>query len=150
MTDLLLALAHHALVFSLLALLSAEFALVHKRVAAPVARALGALDAAYGVVATLVVVVGFGRVCWGAKGPAFFLHNPVFWAKLGFFLAIGLASIVPTLRFLLSKKAARADAAFDPAAAEVAFVPRCLLAELLLFVPIPLLAAAMARGFGLS
>ena len=150
MTDLLLTLAHHALVFSLLALLSAEFALVHKRVAAPLVRALGRLDAAYGAVATLVVVAGFGRVYGGAKGPDFFLHNPVFWAKLAFFLAIGLVSIAPTLRFLRWRKALRADAGFEPPAAEVALVRRWLLVELLLFVPVPLLAAAMARGFGLS
>ncbi|HEX7688883.1 MAG TPA: DUF2214 family protein, partial [Burkholderiaceae bacterium] len=144
-TDLLLALAHHALAFTLLALIAVEFALLHKSVAPAMVRTLASLDAAYGATAGLLVVVGFGRVFKGAKGAEFFLHNPVFWAKLAFFLAVGLVSIAPTLRFLRWKRAARADAGFTPTAAEVAATRRWLLAELALFVPIPLLAAAMAR-----
>ena len=150
MTDLLLALVHHALVFTLVALLAAEFTLVHKRLAAPAIRALASLDAAYGATAGAILVVGFGRVFHGAKGADFYLHNPVFWAKLGFFLAPGLASVVPTLRILRWKRRLRADAAFEAPGPEVAVVRRWLLAELALFVPIPLLAAAMARGVGLS
>ncbi|MGN6525081.1 MAG: DUF2214 family protein [Burkholderiaceae bacterium] len=149
-TDLLLALAHHALAFTLLALIAVEFALLHKSVAPAMVRTLASLDAAYGATAGLLVVVGFGRVFKGAKGAEFFLHNPVFWAKLAFFLAVGLVSIAPTLRFLRWKRALRADAGFSPPAAEVAGTRRWLLAELVLFVPIPLLAAAMARGVGLA
>jgi uncharacterized membrane protein len=46
------------------------------------------------------------------------------------------------------RRSARADAGFAPAPADVASVRRRLLAELAPFVPIPLLAAAMARGVG--
>jgi putative membrane protein len=149
MTDLLLAFGHHALVFSLVALLAAELAILARPVAAAEIRLLSSLDAAYGATAGLILAVGFGRVFLGAKGAAFFLHNPLFWAKLAFFLAVGLASAVPTVRFARWKRTARADASYAPALADVASVRRWMLAELALFVPIPLLAAAMARGVGL-
>jgi len=149
MTDLLLAFAHHGLVFSLLALIAAELAIVARGVQAADVRRLSGLDAAYGLTALAIVVIGFGRVFLGAKGPGFFLHNPVFWAKLACFLAVGLVSAVPTIRFLRWKKQLRADPHFAPAAAEVAAVRRWIATELALFVPIPLLAAAMVRGYGL-
>jgi putative membrane protein len=148
-TDLLLAFAHHGLVFSLLGLLAAELALLARPVAAAEIRLLSTLDAAYGATAGLIIAIGFARVFLGAKGAAFFLHNPVFWAKLAFFLAVGIASAVPTMRFIRWKRSALADARYAPAPAEVASVRRWMLAELALFVPIPLLAAAMVRGVGL-
>lgn len=148
MTDLLLALAHHLLVFTIAAVLAAELALLGRPLSAPALRRVAALDAAYGISAALVLVIGFGRVFQGAKGAAFYLHNPVFWAKLGCFALVGLVSILPTVRFLQWKRQLQADAGFMPAEAEVSRVRRLLRAELALFVPIPLLAAAMARGYG--
>ena len=149
MTDLLLAFAHHGVVFALLALLAAELAIVARGVQSADVRRLSGLDAAYGLTAMVIVVVGFARVFWGAKGSAFFLHNPVFWAKLAFFLAVGLVSAMPTIRFVRWKKQLQADPAFVPAPAEVAAVRRWITTELVLFVPIPMLAAAMVRGYGL-
>jgi putative membrane protein len=149
MTDLLLAFAHHGLVFTLLALLAAELAIVARGVQAPDVQRLSGLDAAYGMTAIAIVAIGFGRVFLGAKGSGFFLHNPVFWAKLAFFLAVGLLSAKPTIRFVRWKKQLAADPGFAPAAGEVADVRRWIAIELALFVPIPLLAAAMARGYGI-
>jgi len=148
LTDLLLALAHHLLVFTIAAVLAAELALLGRPMSAPALRRVSSLDAAYGMAAMLILLIGFGRVFQGAKGSAFYLHNPVFWAKIGCFLAVGLVSIVPTIRFLQWKKRLQADAGFVPAEAEVSRVRRLVQAELVLFVPIPLLAAAMARGYG--
>ena len=150
MTDLLLAFGHHILVFSLVALLAAEFALVARRISAAEVHVLSALDRLYGLCAMLILAVGFSRLFLGAKGAGFFLHNPVFWAKLAFFLAVGLVSALPTVRFVRWKRALQADAAFTPSAAEVTGVRRLMAIELALFVPIPLLAAAMARGYGLQ
>jgi len=148
-TDLLLACLHHLVVFSLVALPAAELALMRGQLGAPRIAHLARLDAIYGLLAMAIVAIGFGRVYWGAKGSAFFLHNPVFWAKLGLFALAGLASVAPTVRILRWKKAATRDARFVAADAEVASTRRWLAAELMLFVPIPLLAAAMARGVGL-
>jgi putative membrane protein len=150
MTDLLLACLHHLVVFSLVTVPAVELALMRGQVNALRIRHLAWLDAAYGVLAGLILVIGFGRVFHGAKGPDFFLHNPVFWAKIAFFALVGLVSIVPTVRVLRWKKAVRHDAAFVALPAELASTRRWLTIELCLFVPIPLLAAAMARGVGLG
>ncbi|HEY9029560.1 MAG TPA: DUF2214 family protein [Burkholderiaceae bacterium] len=148
-TDLLLACLHHLVVFSLVAIPAVELALMRGQLGAPRIAQLSKLDAIYGLLAMAILAIGFGRVFWGAKGSAFFLHNPVFWTKLGFFALAGLASAAPTVRILRWKKAAARDARFVVADADVASTRRWLGAELMLFVPIPLAAAAMARGVGL-
>ena len=149
-TDLLLACLHHLVVFSLVAIPAAELALMRGPLGAVRVAHIARLDAMYGLLAMLILAIGFGRVFWGAKGSAFFLHNPVFWAKLSFFALVGLVSSVPTVRLLRWRKATRRDAGFVVAEADVASTRRWLTVELALFVPIPLLAAAMARGIGLS
>ena len=79
-------------------------------------RTLRRVDAWYGISAALVVVSGVLRVTLGLKGAAFYLHNPIFWTKMGFFVAIALLSIPPTIHYL--RLGARADAsglvAVDP------------------------------------
>ena len=149
-TDLLLACLHHLVVFSLVAIPAAELALMRGPLGAVRVAHLARLDAMYGLLAMLILAIGFGRVFWGAKGSAFFLHNPVFWAKIGFFALVGLVSAVPTVRLLRWKKAVQRDAGFVVQEPDVASTRRWLTVELALFVPIPLLAAAMARGIGLS
>ena len=149
-TDLLLACLHHLVVFSLVAIPAVELALMRGPVAAPRIAQLGRLDAAYGLLAMAILAIGFARVFWGAKGSAFYLHNPVFWAKLGFFALAGLASAVPTVRILRWRKAVARAPGFAVAQADVASTRRWLGVELALFVPIPLLAAAMARAVGLG
>ncbi len=149
-TDLLLACLHHLVVFSLVTIPAVELALMRGQVGALRIAHLAKLDAVYGLLAMAILAIGFGRVFWGAKGSAFLLHNPVFWTKLGLFALAGLASAAPTVRILRWKKAVARDAGFAVAPADLADTRRWLAAELALFVPIPLLAAAMARGVGLG
>ena len=112
MTDLLLACLHHLVVFTLVTLPVAELALMRGPVGASRVNHLARVDALYGLLAVLILAIGFGRVFHGAKGADFFLHNPVFWTKLAFFALAGLVSVVPTVRVLRWKKAARRDASF--------------------------------------
>ncbi len=150
MTDLLLACLHHLVVFALVTIPATELALMRGTMGAVRVAHLARLDAAYGALAGAILAIGFGRVFHGAKGPDFYLHNPVFWAKLAFFALAGLASVVPTVRLLRWRKATRRDPGFVVAEPLLASTRRWLEAELALFVPIPLLAAAMARGVGLG
>ena len=149
MSDLVLAILHHLLILSLAGLLSIEIALVQPGVSGAKLRDLGAIDAAYGATATLILVVGFARVYWGAKGPAFYLENPVFWAKIAAFAVVGLLSVPPTIAFFKWRKQAKADPAFTPSATELSRTRRLLVLELAVFALIPIFAAAMARGYGL-
>jgi putative membrane protein len=149
MPDLVLAILHHLLILSLAGLLSIEIALVQPGVSGVKLKDLGAIDAAYGATAGLILAVGFSRVFLGAKGSAFYLENPVFWAKIAAFAVVGLLSLPPTLAILKWRKQAKADPAFSPSADEVARTRRLLVLELAVFALIPMLAAAMARGYGL-
>jgi putative membrane protein len=151
MTDLVLAIVHHLIVFGIAAALAAELALMRPAAMSPqTVRLLGRFDAAYGIMALAILVVGFLRVQFGAKGPDFYMHNPVFWAKIGAFAAVGLISIRPTLRILAWQKLAKADAAFVPALDEVNALRRTMLLEIHVFALIPIFAAMMARGIGYS
>ena len=149
MTDLLLAIAHHLLVFSLAAILAAELTIIRPGLAGASLRRLGVADLHYGLIATLILVVGFARVYMGVKGPEAYLGNWAFWAKIGAFVIVGLLSAMPTMRILQWRKLSRADAGFALPEAEVKAVRPFLIAEAVIFALIPIFAAMMARGYGL-
>ncbi|MGM9484814.1 DUF2214 family protein [Roseateles sp. NT4] len=146
--DFVLTAAHHLLVFSLVAIVVAEYALCSYPLPQQRLRAVAALDAFYGAAAVLIVVVGALRVLHGPKGYQFYVANPMFWAKMGCFALIALLSILPTVKFIRWKRMAKADSAFIPPRAELEKVRKILCIELVLFVPLVLFAAAMARGYG--
>jgi putative membrane protein len=150
MVDLILAIAHHLLVFSLAGILAAELAMVRDGLTGPSLRRLGRVDLAYGAIAGAILVVGFARVFLGVKGPTAYLPNPFFWSKIGVFVLVGLLSIPPTLRIIRWGRQAAADPAFTPSRAEIAAARRFILAEACLFPFIPAFAAVMARGYGLG
>ena len=149
MLDLILAILHHLLIFTLAGLLAAELALLRPGLGGANLKVLAAIDAGYGATAGLILVVGFSRVFLGAKGADFYLHNPVFWAKIAAFAAVGLLSIAPTVMILGWRKRARSEAAFAPSASQVGAARKVLVLELCVFALIPIFAAAMARGYGL-
>lgn len=148
MTDLLLAIAHHLLVFSLAAILAAELAIIRPGLGGASLRRLGIIDLHYGLIATLILIVGFARVYMGVKGPDAYLGNWAFWAKIGAFVVVGLLSALPTMRILQWRKTARADPGFALTDGEVRAVRPFLLAEVAVFALIPIFAAMMARGYG--
>jgi putative membrane protein len=149
MSDFLLAAIHHLIVFGIASVLAAEIALMRPAAMSPhTVRLLGRFDAVYGGLAMAILVAGFARVWFGAKGADFYLHNPMFWAKIGAFLVVGLVSIRPTLRILAWQKTLKTDAAFVPAVQEIGALRRQLLIEIHVFALIPIFAAAMARGIG--
>lgn len=147
--DLVLAIAHHMAVFTLVGLLAAEIAVVREGIDGPAIKRLAALDGAYGGVAGLVLLVGFLRVFFGAGSSEVYFANPVFWAKIGAFLAVGLLSIAPTLAFARWHKAVSDDPDFVPPAGAVARARKFFLAQVVVLAFIPVFAAAMARGYGL-
>jgi putative membrane protein len=148
MLDLVLAILHHLLVFGLAAILAAELALVGPRLGPDQLRKLARLDIHYGAIAGLIVVVGFSRAVFAAKGWAYYSGNHYFWAKIGAFAVLGLLSILPTVRFIQWRGAERAEPGRLPPASELAGVRRVLWLEAAVFAFIPVFAAAMARGYG--
>ncbi len=149
LTDLLLAIAHHLLIFAVLAVLVMELMVMRPGMTADRLRYLGRLDLAYGIIAGAILVIGFGRVFFGAKPWEFYIYNWVFWAKIAAFAAVGILSIPPTLQIARWRLALARDDSFSPPAAEVASARRLMHYEALVFILIPIFAAMMARGYGL-
>jgi putative membrane protein len=143
MLDLALAIGHHLLIFALFGVLFAELITVRRGVDAAAIVRIAAVDLWYGVLAGLILVVGFSRAVFAAKGWLYYEHNGFFWAKIATFALIGVLSVPPTIRFIGWRRAAVA-----PTDDAVAAVRRYLYAEVVLFALLPAFAAAMARGYG--
>jgi putative membrane protein len=141
--DLGLAIVHHITVFGLVALLAMEGVMLRDATVDP-AR-LTKVDAGYGLVAGLAVVIGICRVIWGGKGWAFYEANPFFWAKMGLFVLMALVSIGPTLLFIRWRRAAAGAEAFTPPAKDLKRVRTWIRLEALLLILLLGCAAAMAR-----
>ncbi|MCY1379255.1 hypothetical protein D9M69_669570 [compost metagenome] len=106
------------------------------------------IDIAYALSAGLVLASGAARLVWYGKGLAYYLHNSLFHAKLGLFILIALLSILPTLVFLNWRNDLRAGLVPQVSARLGTLVIMTIRLELLLLLVLPLLAALMARGFG--
>ncbi|RVC78001.1 DUF2214 family protein [Mesorhizobium sp. M4A.F.Ca.ET.022.05.2.1] len=147
-TDLVLAIIHHLLVFSLAGIIGAEFVLIRGDLPAATLKRLVGIDRHYGIIAALIVIVGAGRVFYGLKGWEFYIYNWMFWAKMTAFVIVGLLSIIPTVRFISWNRQTGATPGFQVPAAELASVKTYVRAEAFIFLLIPVFAAAMARGYG--
>jgi len=143
MLDLVLAIGHHLLIFAIFGIICAEFWAVRPGLSAATIGRIGSLDLWYGILAGAVIVIGFCRAIFAAKGWGYYSHNGFFWAKLVTFGIIGLLSLPPTLAFIRWRRSG-----VQPSEAEIARIRRYLHAELALFVFLPIFAAAMARGYG--
>ena len=141
MLDLSLAMSHHLLIFGLFGVLFAELILVDRGMDRAAVTRVGFLDRWYGVIAALIVIVGFSRAIFAAKGWEYYAHNTFFWAKLGTFVIIGLLSVPPTIAYI---KWRRENAA--PSDEQIRTARRFLWIEVGLFALLPIFAAAMARG----
>ena len=149
MQDLILAIAHHLAVFSLVGIFAAEFALIRPGLGGKRLEQLGKLDLAYGAVSGVVIVVGILRVIFGSAGWEFYAGNWAFWIKMGAFVVVGLLSVPPTLRILRWSKSLRGDASFAPPDAEIRAIRRFVHAEALFLLFIPTFAAMIPRIYGL-
>ena len=148
MGEAIAAYLHYLSIFLLFALLTLEHQLFKRPLDLPRARSLIRVDIAYGLSAGLVLATGIARLVWYGKGPAYYLHNSLFHAKFGLFILIALLSILPTVVFLNWRNDLRAGQVPQLSARLGTLVIMCIRLELLLLLILPLLAALMARGFG--
>ena len=144
MSPLAFAIAHHLLVFSLVGIVAAELALVRRGMTSADVRRAATADAFYGLVAALILIVGFSRAVWGAKGWDYYAGNPWFHAKMASFLIVGLLSVPPTVRFIRWRRALRRGDIDAPPEGEVLRTRRWLLVEAGFLALVPAFAAGMA------
>jgi putative membrane protein len=143
MLDLDLAIAHHLLIFALFGVVVAEVIAVRQGMNLADVQEVASIDLWYGILAGLILIVGFSRAVFAAKGWDYYQSNGFFWAKVGTFAIVGLLSIYPTMCFIRWRRAG-----LTPNDAQVQAVRRLIYVELALFALLPVFAAAMARGYG--
>jgi putative membrane protein len=146
--DLSLAILHHLLIFLLAGVLAFEVGVIRLSMKSEDILRVSRVDNWYGILAGAIVVVGFSRAIYAAKGWAYYEVNGFFWAKIAAFLMVALLSIIPTIQIIRWRQALKADTTFLPAAPAIVAVRRYLWAEAVFFAFIPAFAAAMARGYG--
>ena len=144
--EALLAWLHFACIFALVGTLFSEVVLYRRRMDLARLTSLRRVDLWFGISACLVVLSGILRVSFGLKGAGFYLHNPVFWTKMGFFVAIGLLSIAPTIHYI--RLAGQNDASGMVTVDEGGYRRTWMLLglEIALLICIPFLAALLPLG----
>jgi putative membrane protein len=102
----------------------------------------------WGIAALLWLVTGLWRALAGTeKTPAYYVHNVVFWMKMGLFVAVLLLELRPMVtlirwRAVIRRGATPSDNSTAASLAKISY------AEAALVVLIVIAAVSMARGYG--
>ncbi len=144
----LFAFLHHLAFVSVMAILALEMVLVRDELTLERAHKLIRFDLAYGVLAGVVLVVGFMRAVYFEKGWEYYQHSIPFLIKMTLFLAVGLLSIIPTVEFFSWRKLVAAGQVPVLNADKKRRLSAILHAELVGLSLMLLCAALMARGVG--
>lgn len=147
--DALLHFAHFICIFLLACLLAGEAFMLKKSLSREGVAQLQGIDRYYGIAAGLVIITGLLLVFFGAKGPAYYAHNAIFWIKMALFVSVALISIAPTVAFLRWNQRRAADGSIVLDDGEYRRLRALLWAQIGLFVLIPLCAALMANGISI-
>jgi putative membrane protein len=107
-------------------------------------------DVVYGIAALALLLSGIARVLHYGQGSAFYTENPLFWWKVGLYLGVGGLSLYPTITYILWALPLRRGETPVVSEALAQRLRWILNIELVGFAAIPLMAALMARGVGLS
>jgi putative membrane protein len=146
--DAILAYLHFTAIFVLFSFLVVETMMMRGALDMAAVRLLGRVDVWYFGAAIAVLATGFARLVWGAKGADFYLSAWPIYVKVGLFLAVGMISVGPTLRFIRWRRMFERDAGWRVPDAERRHVRRLIMVEVHLAALIPLFAVIMARGLG--
>ncbi|HET6595552.1 MAG TPA: DUF2214 family protein [Anaerolineales bacterium] len=148
-TTALLAFLHHLLAFALTACLVYEFIAYRRNMSIAEIRRIQRVDLAYGISAGLLLVVGVLRVFFFEKGVNFYTNNPFFWVKMIAFLAVGLLSIDPTIRYIRWNRTLKQNEVPEIFESVYKRTRTLLWLEVIGIVVILLAAPLMARGIGM-
>ncbi len=146
--DAVLAYFHYVAIFMLFAYLVAETMILKRALDAATIRRLGKIDLIYGAMAVAVLVTGFLRLVYGAKGADFYLNAWPVYVKIGLFLLVAVISVIPTLAFVRWRRYLDHDPAWQVPADEQRRMRRLITIQLHLAGMIPVFAVIMSRGLG--
>ena len=137
---------HHLAAFAVVAALTGELVLVRSALTVESARRIVRFDAAYGISAVALVVVGLLRVFHFEKCAAYYFHSAPFIGKLTLFAIVGLLSIYPTREFLSWRKSLKQGQVPVVDSNKLRCIRTVIHWELAAIALILLLAALAARG----
>jgi putative membrane protein len=146
--DAILAYLHFTAIFVLFSFLVVETMMMRGALDMAAVRLLGRVDVWYFGAAIAVLATGFARLVWGAKGADFYLSAWPIYVKVGLFLAVGMISVGPTLRFIRWRRMFERDAGWRVPDAERRHVRRLIMIEVHIAAVIPFFAVIMSRGLG--
>jgi putative membrane protein len=107
------------------------------------------VDVVYGIAALTLLLSGIARVLHFGQGTDFYTANPLFWWKVGTYLAVGALSLYPTITYILWAIPLRKGELPKVSESLAGRLRLVLTVELAGFAVIPLMATLMARGVGL-
>jgi putative membrane protein len=137
---------HHLAAFIVVGTLMVELVVLKGDLTPTSARSVLRMDAAYGIAALVLLVVGFLRVFYWEKPAAYYFGSGSFLTKLTLFIIVGLLSIYPTIKFMSWRKALREGRVPDLDPGTRRRVRTLIHIELTLLFVIMLMAVMMARG----
>ncbi|MBV1913942.1 MAG: DUF2214 family protein [Pseudomonadales bacterium] len=144
MTEILARASHFIGILILFSVVFGQHIILTKKMTAPQIKKFLLLDVVFRLSALWIIAIGI--ILWFNVGnvPEFYSQNTVFHIKLWLFGFVGIISIIPTLFFLKNRKSNEKNI---PVPGHIVWMVR---GELILLLCMPVLAAAMARGFNLS
>lgn len=113
------------------------------------ARLIVIVDVVYGMAALTLVLSGILTVLFFGRGTGFYTGNPLFWWKVGTYLAVGGLSLYPTITCILWAGPLRRGELPEVSEAMANRLRWVLNVELVGFAAVPLMSTLVARGFGL-
>ena len=146
MGSLFLVVGHNLAAFGMAAILAVELALVRPGMSGEEVMRLRRLDSFYGSLIGLVLFVGILLVSYSPEGQAFYTENPIFWLKMAAFAAVGILSILPTVRIYYWWQAAKDAGFFQAPDDEIAKARKFLRIEAIVFATIPVFSAFTTHG----
>ena len=145
-SDAVLAYLHFISIFLLFSFMGTEAMMMRATQDAAAVRLLGRVDLWYLGAAIAVLVTGFLRLMFGAKGPEFYLSAWPIYAKIALFVVVGVVSVGPTIRFVRWRRMFERDAAWRVPDDERKATRRTIMIEMHIGALIPLVAVIMSRG----
>jgi putative membrane protein len=147
-SEALLSFAHLSAILGWVVFASSQAALCRSEwISAAVVRRLVRLDAILWTATAAVLLTGLAHILWGAKGAAWYWHNPLLWLKLALFALAAWLLVGTTRRYRRWQAELNAGGALPPNAETRAARLRVMIATHVVAV-IPLAAVFLARGYG--
>ncbi|RPI63939.1 MAG: DUF2214 family protein [Lysobacterales bacterium] len=137
---------HHLAAFLVVGTLMVELVLLKGELTVDSARSVLRMDMAYGISATVLLIVGFVRVFHTEKGSMYYFSSGPFLVKLALFIVVALLSIYPTMKFIGWRKTLRQGRAPELDTGTRRKIRMLIHIELTLIFVIILMAIMMARG----